>query len=252
MFTSEVEEVLIKVGLRENEGKVYLALLQNSPGLNVAKITQITELKRSTVNLILDRLISRGFVSLHIEEAHKVFTAEDPSRVLLNLEDTVTGFKNIIPLLTISKFGGIKSQVRFFDGDDTVNKIHRDIILATKYLEDQKELLAFSSGQDIYEADSESVEKFVKERVKTGLFLKWIAPEDEFTRKRFISTAKDELREIKFFNKKKYPFNIQINIYADCVALISLKEHKSGAIIENSAIANSFRALFNLLWDSLK
>lgn len=251
MFTADVEDVLIKVGLRENEGKVYLTLLQNNPGLNVAKITQITSLKRSTINLILDRLIARGFVSFHIEEAHKVFNAEDPSRILLNLEDTVTDLKNIIPLLSTSKFGGIKSQVRFFDGSNTVSKIHRDIILATKY-SDHKELLAFSSGADLYEADSENVEKFVKERVKTGLFLKWIAPEDEFTKKRFISTSKDELREVKFFNKQKYPFNIQINIYANCVALISLKSNMSGAIIENAAIADSFRALFNLLWDSLK
>lgn len=79
----------------------------------MAKITQKIGLKRSTVHLILDRMVTRGFISFHIEEAHKEFSVEDPSRILLNLEDTVTDFKNIIPLLTVSKFGGIKSQVRF-------------------------------------------------------------------------------------------------------------------------------------------
>ncbi len=252
MFNQEVQNALIESGLKDNEAEVYLCLLQNSGGLHVQEITDKTSIKRSTVNLILERLIQKGFVSYHIEETWKVYMAESPSKILHSLQETTENFKNILPLLSTSNFGGKKAKIKFFEGPDTVSKIHKDIILSTKYLKEPKELLAFSSGKDIYEADSESVEWFVKNRVKNSLNLRWIAPEDEFTHKRFISTAKDELREVKFFDPKKYPFNIQINIYANSIALISLKGNKSGAIIDNPLIADSFRALFNLLWDSLR
>jgi sugar-specific transcriptional regulator TrmB len=253
MFNQDVEAILEKTGLKKSEAQVYLTLLQTSnSGLNVAAITKKTNLKRSTVNLILDRLAEKGFVSYFVEDAHKVFAGEDPSKVLFNLQNLASDFKSIIPLLTTSNFGGLQSKVRFFEGEDTINRIHRDILLSLKYSDNKKELLAFSSGEDLYNADPNGVEKFVKDRVKNDIVLRWIAPDNQFTRNRFVKTAEDELRQVKFFDPKEYPFHIQINIYGSCVALISLKGNKSGAIIENQAIADSFRALFNLLWDSLR
>ncbi len=252
MFNADVQKVLEETGLKKNEADVYLCLLQNPGGLHVQEITNKTEIKRSTVNLVLERLISRGFVIFRIDETWKVYIAEDPNKILYSLQQTAENFKDILPLLSVSNFGGKKSKIRFFEGEDSVLRVQRDMILSTKHLKPPKEVLAISSGKHLYEALGEGLEWFVKNRIKTDLYLRWIAPDNELTRRRFVPTLKEDFRDIKFFDEKKYPFDIQINVYANCVALISLKSHKSAAIIENSAIANSFRALFNLLWDSLK
>jgi predicted DNA-binding transcriptional regulator len=251
VFNNEVDLVLENIGLKSSEVKVYRSLLANPAGLHIQEVTNQTGIKRSSVNLILGRLVQKGFVTFHTEEAWKVFSAENPTKILYQLQDMVESFQGIVPFLTAAQFGGKRTRIKFFEGKDTINKIHRDILLSTKYLEGKKEMWAFSSGKDIYQSDPESVEWFVKGRIKNDLFLKWIAPEDEFTKTRFLRSAQSELREIKFFNQKKYPFHIQVNIYANSVALISLKGNISGAIIENSLIADSFKALFNLLWDKL-
>ena len=57
---------------------------------------------------------------------------------------------------------------------------------------------------------------------------------------------------MKFFDPAKYQFNIEIDVYADQIALISFGDELSGVIVENRSFANSFRGLFNLLWDSLR
>src|SRR5581483_1516235 len=125
-----------------------------------------------------------------------------------------------------------------FEGEDTVNQIHRDILLATSLQAEPREFLAFSSGEDILRADKMAVEDFVKKRVKQNLKLRWIAPESEITKKYFLPKAKEQLREMKFFNKDRYPFQIQINVYNNCVALMSFRGQKNGVIIENELISN--------------
>jgi sugar-specific transcriptional regulator TrmB len=251
MFREDVKSILGKIGLKNSEGQVYLCLLKTEKPLHVFEILKLTNIKRSSLNLILERLINKGYVTYHIEDARKVYSAEAPQKIAFNLESLTEDFKSLIPLLTVSEFGGERSKVRFFEGEDTINQIHRDILLASSFQDEPKEFLAISSGDDIYRADKNAVEDFIKRRVKQNLNLKWLAPEGEFTKRRFIPVANEELREVRFFDAKKYPFHIQINIYADCVALISLKG-KNGVIIENELISNSFKSLFNLIWDSIQ
>ena len=68
-------------------------------------------------------------------------------------------------------------------------------------------------------------------------------------------TKKDEaeLRETKTISDKEFPFEQEINIYDDKVAIIN---HKSGSkllgiIISDPTIATTFRSWFNLSWVKL-
>lgn len=80
--------------------------------------------------------------------------------------------------------------------------------------------------------------------------MRWIAPDDKDSRK-FLETAKQELRQMKFVDPKKYPFHLDMNIYGRKVSILSLEGKPAGIIIENEILASSFRSLFNLLWDLL-
>ena len=252
MFNQDVTNILLKTGLKKADVEVYLCLLKSDSPLQVYELAKQTGIKRSTVNLILSRLIDRGYVTYHLDETRKVYSAENPAKIAFELEDLTANIKSIIPLLSISKFGDKPSRVRFFEGKEVVENVYRDIILALSFADGKKEVSMVASGEDVLETEPAPTEWFLRKRLENDIYLKWIAPESKLVREKYLLDAKVSLREIKFFDSKKYPFHIQVIIYADCLALISLKGARSGVIIENELLSSSFKSMFNLFWDSLK
>lgn len=248
MFT-ETQNVLTRLGLKEVDAEIYLACLKNPEGLFVVDIVRLTKIKRSTVNLILDRLLRKGFVTYHLEGARKLFLAESPDALLARLEDSVSDLKNLIPLLRFTAGTDKKTKVRFFEGKQGVEHVFNDILLTMRVRKEvQKEVVAISSGTDLFAILPDHQKQFMNKRVKEGVSLRWIAPESPISRK----FDKKDLRKMKFFDAKKYQFNVELDVYGEKIALISLDKTLSAVIIENKILAESFRSLFNLLWDSLQ
>lgn len=247
-----IRKTLNRVGLKDPEIKVYLTCLENKQGLFVAEITKETGIKRSTVNLILDRLSEKGFVTYHLDGSRKLFSAESPETLLFHLEESLTDLRGLIPLLRITSGADKQTKIRFFEGKDSIEKIYHDILLTMKINRDpQKEILEISSGEGTFEIMPEHRKQFINKRIKERIPIRWLAPDEPISRKLDETSAK-EFRKIKFFDSKKYKFNVEIGIYANKVSLVSLSKEHGGVIIENKSLAESFRSLFNLLWDSLK
>lgn len=247
-----IAEMLSNLGLKEADTRVYFTCLENKQGLFVAEVTSLTGIKRSTVNLILERLEERGFVTHHLDGARKLYSAEPPESLLFNFEEQVKDLRGLIPLLRIAGGGDKKTKIRFFEGKEGVDKIYTDTLLTLKMNRDpKKELLAISSGEDVFQTMPEHEKRFIGKRVKERIPLRWIAPESKVSRELDKTSAK-EFRKMKFFDGKKYQFHIEIDVYADKIALINLGKEKSGVIIENEELSHSLRSLFNLIWDSLR
>jgi HTH-type transcriptional regulator, sugar sensing transcriptional regulator len=251
MFNQDVSTILMKTGLKKADTAVYLTLLKSPSPLQVYELSKQTGIKRSSVNLILSRLIERGYVTYHLDEARKVYSAENPSKIAFELENITTSLKGILPLLSVSNFGDKPSKVRFFEGEEVVETIYRDIILAMSIKEGRKEISMVVSGEDIWDTDPEITTWFAKKRLENDIYLKMITPESKLVLEKYPPDPKS-LREIKFFDPKKYPFHIQVIIYGNCLALVSLKGSRSGVIIENEPLSSSFQSMFNFFWDNSK
>ncbi len=248
----DIKKILAHLDLKESEIKVYLTCLGNKQGLFVSEIAKLTAIKRSSVNLVLDRLNKKGFVTLHLEGARKLFTAEQPEALLFRLEDSLNDFRALIPLLRATTGTDKKTKVRFFEGKEGIEKIFADILLTMKISRMQgKEILAVSSGKDIFEFLPEHQKNFINKRVKERIPIRWIAPDSKISRG-LEKKSSAEYRKMKFFDSVKYHFNIEIDIYADKIVLISFGAGLSGVIVENKNLAISFGGLFNLLWDSIR
>lgn len=246
-----VKEILEKLGLKEPEVRVYFACLEHKEGLFVAEITKLTGIKRSTVNLILERLAKKGFITFHLDGSRKLFSAESPEALLFQFEDSLSELRHLIPLLRIAAGKDKKTNIRFFEGREALEKILSDVLITLKMTRGSKELLEISSGQDVFEVQPDHRKKFIDKRIRERIPLRWIAPESKLARE-IDKTSKQELRKIKYFDSKKYEFQIEIDVYSDKIALIDLGKYPSGVIVENKLLADSFRSLFNLLWDHLK
>lgn len=244
-----VLRALNRFGFKDSEIKLYLLCVQNPEGLSVADLTQQGGFKRSTVNLMLERLQKQGFITYHLEGARKRFLAESPQVLLSQFEDSLDELKSLIPLLAMSGIEG-GTKVRFFEGRSGLEKMFADILLAMRINRNpKKEILLISSGKDIFDVLPDHQKQFIDKRVKTKIPTRWIAPDSPVVRE-LGKKSVDELRQLRFFDPKKYRFNIEIDIYGKNVAFMSLSNQPTGVIIENAHLAESFTSLFNLIWDA--
>lgn len=251
MFPENIEQTLDKLGLKNNEITIYLTCLEHKEGLFVAEITHLTNIKRSSTILILDRLVKKGFISFHTAGRRKRFCAEPPESILFSFEESVKDFRSVVQMLKLITGSDQKTKVRFFEGKEGIEKIYADRFLTVKMSKDPaREILAISSGNDVFTLIPERARNFIQKRVKEQIPIRWIAPESKVAREYQRSSAK-EYRQMKFFDPKKYPFRVEMDIYGGKVALMSFENGPSGVIIENQELTDSLRSIFNLLWSLL-
>tara|TARA_R110002072_G_scaffold169422_2_gene323057 strand:+ start:2785 stop:3549 length:765 start_codon:yes stop_codon:yes gene_type:complete len=246
---NKAQTFLTELGLKENEAKVYIACLQKPLGMLVHEVVSMTDLKRSTVDLILLRLRKQRYITRYKQGARWVYCAEDPSKIAHSVEDKITEFKDFIPsLLGVIGHGGVPN-IKFYEGRDAVESIYNDILLTSKRLMGQDyEIAVISSGSDLISLLPNHYPQFVKKRIKAGIPTRILAPSNEIS-KTLYRCSEPQLRKSRFFNNGEFSFRIEINIFADKVAFINFTEPSViGIIIENATIADSMKAIFNMLW----
>jgi len=247
----DVTSLLRQLGLKEAEVSIYFALLQSKYGLFISQITEQTKLKRSTINILVEHLEKKGFITHHLEGKRKVYTAESLESIVFRFEDLLTDLRQILPLLNMAMTGDQQTRMQFFEGKEGVENIFRDILLTMKLDKNpQKEILTISSGEDMLVILPHHEKQFIAKRIKEQIPIRWIAPDNEISKK--YAKKKEEYRVMKFFDAHKYPFKIEIDVYKNKIALISWNiQHPTGIIIQDTALADSTTSLFNLVWNSL-
>lgn len=244
-----------QLGMKKNEVDVYLTCISSPRGLQVFEIVKQTQFKRSTINLILERLEERGFVSAHTEGQRRVFVAEPPEHILYSVQQLADEFKSVVPLLRSQQKENAPSVVRFFQGSDDMRRILNDIILSTQFLPEgaKREVLSIAPAKEVFQVWPDLRKIYIEKRVKERIPSRWIGIYNPLLDD-LIESSPKQYRKMKFVDQKSYPLYLQmeITIYADKVALMALdKDIPTAVIIENTNMAESFRSLFNFFWQLL-
>ena len=112
----DVVLTLSQMGLKEKDATVYLVCLHFKEGLYVHEIARQTKLKRSGVDVILQRLIHGGYVSkVKVGNRYKYF-AQNPESILFKQEEALENFKTIMPMLSNLSGQKRETEIRFFEG----------------------------------------------------------------------------------------------------------------------------------------
>jgi len=242
---------LTSLGLKETDAQVYLACLGRAGGLHVHEIVERTGIQRSTVDLILSRLKKQGFVSVHKEGARRVFSAEHPERISFSFEQNLRDFQSFMPQMAALLNDGENACVRFFEGVRGIEAVYDDILLTCQALQaSTREILVVSSGKDLLSVLPDHDRNFIRKRIRRGIKTQILAPKDAISQQIFVSGEK-ALRSTRFFDGTAFPMEIEIDLYADKVAFINLKEpNLSGTILQSPPIARSLRSLFMMMWQN--
>jgi len=238
-----IEESLKNFGLNEKQAKVYLACLELGSA-SVAEVAEKSQVKRTSIYNFLEELINKGFVSELRQNDEILLIAEEPQILIKKAQQQLLDTQQIFPeLLAMFNRPGNKPKVHFYQGVAGLKKIYEDTLNQTQ------PIYAFTDYEKMMPVMEQYLLNYPEERSKRNIFFRSIAKEGEWANK-MSKKNKEHKRELKLISG--YPFETEINIYGNKVALLSFQKPYAGVIIEDLAIAQTLKSIWQLLWNNLK
>ncbi|MCX8194061.1 MAG: hypothetical protein N3G19_01735 [Candidatus Pacearchaeota archaeon] len=236
---------LKQLGLRENEIKVYISLLE----LGVSKVDAISKrvpLPRTTIYGILKSLLEKGLVSYVIKSGIKYFEATDPKRLLLIEKEKIQVLQNLIPSLEkIKETVTIKPSIEIYEGIEGIKSIYEDM------LKTKQTIYGYGNTYLLFELIQYYIPNYLIRRIKEKIKF-YVITERSTLSIKLQKKDKKEFRETRFLDQLK-EMTITTYLYGEKTAIIVLlKKEPLGIIIENKSITNSQKIIFDLLWGIAK
>lgn len=243
-------ENLYHIGLNEREITVYRALLRLGPA-SIRHVAAESGINRGSTYETLKGLVAKGVVNYLPRGKRRMFQAEDPDQLLklgerrqAALAEAMEALKTeIIPELKQSRGVFSPGNVRFYEGDDGVELVLRDILDSAG--KNPQQGYAVISTKTLREHLYRPFPNFTRERVSRGIQVRVIAigeggDEAEFAERKWLPAGDTSAASY-------------IAIYPPKVAMITLAERNYPVvvIIDSAAIASTQQILFDTLWQLL-
>lgn len=246
-MAKDLLHILTASGLDEREAQLYLAGLRlgSAPASDYASATGIN---RITAYNALEQLARRGLFTLEKKMNAKCYAPVPPEYVAVEARKNADAVQRSLPEMR-SLMGAHYRQphVRFFDGWDGVRRVYEDTLTA------KSELLNFADSAVIRRFWPTYDDEYVAERVRRGIRLRGIAPDDAAGRK-VHGEDRRSLREIRLVPAKDFDFSAnEINIYDHTVAICCFEGGATtgdmfGVLIESTHVAEAQRQIFEMAW----
>jgi len=235
-------EFFDNLNFTKNEAKIYLSLLKTGPSL-AGKIAKETNSDRTSVYNALELLIKKGIVSFTIESNKRIFKACNPEKIIDYFKEQEEIANQIIPFLKqIQNTKKEPKTINLYQNFTGLKTIFQDILRSCN--KDEEYLVIGSEGQftskmpffaPIFRKEKE------KKKIKTRLI----------TRKELKNIKKGKFTKYrKISSKIKSPATI--NIYKNKVAIFIWDEKPEAVLIENKAVADTFKNYFEFMWKHSK
>ena len=243
---------LLKLGLSDKEAKVYLAALELGAS-SVQKIALKAKINRATTYVILESLRKKGLTTSYDQGKKAFFSAEPPQTLDLLVKKLESEIKekrselgDILPeLKAIFNAAGGKPKVRFYEGKEGIEASRLD---ADSKLKKGDHIYAFNN-LDLLFGTVQDVDTSVKDRIKKDETIHVIYTREEGPLSE--ANSADSRREARFIPKEKFPFNATLTIIPNVqIRIATYQDQYVGVVIEDAAIANSMKAIWDLAWEA--
>jgi len=248
---NDIITLLMQLGISQNEAETYQALLQSN-SVSIRKIAVQTGINRGTTYEALKKLLSIGLVSVKQTGKREQYTAESPEKIYdiirdmrRDLLDASNAAKQIVPhLLAHQASTAGRPLVRYYEGDEGVAIILKDVLSTCVLLEDPL-YYAYSSGpvrQFLYR----KFPQFTERRIAADIRVKVIAVGE--------GGEIAEKSERKWLpNPPEGGISSYTIIYGNKHAVISITSTGTpyGVVVEDTGANAMQRLLFEQLWKTL-
>lgn len=242
MEQKEVFELLESIGFKKNEITIYLDLIRfgKSSPMDVAKRT---ELHRSNIYDILEKLKQKGIVDETIINEKKYYYPIDPEDLYDYLKQKQKELEKAIP--EIKKIQDTQTEERRVSLSEGLNSA-KNIISRT--LDFKGLILAYGIPREIKNTLGAFIDEFHRQRIKKQISMKII-----YESKGLNQIKK--LNEMDFTEARYLPLkNTRTStlICCDKVILIIWDKPITTIIIQSSNVAEAYKEYFNIIWQEAK
>lgn len=233
---------LAKLGLSKPEIIIYLYLLEQ--GLSTPpEIIRSTKILRANAYLVLKSLSEKGLIDTQPKGKRKLYYAKSPDTLMQTLENRKNTLADMLPdLRALYKSQKNKPSIKFLYGLEEI----KDLFTSTWGKEKVQYIL---STNVLFETYPEAFDKYRKELKRKNIFV-----QDILTQKSAVSISEKTKEamgiyyDYRLFEQKYEDMPTSIRIWDENIALVSFDEPAFGTVIQNEALAATFRVIFETLW----
>lgn len=245
-------ESLQKLGLTNDQAKIYETLI-NARLLPARLIAQKSGIGRELCYVVLKQLESLELAERLTQGKVIMFRAMHPRHVKNLLEDK----KNLVAAAEASYKESIahmvsdfnmsqnKPFIRFYEGPEGLQKTYDHIL---KYAKEVRVI------RSLYDYEHQNLRKMVTEQLakqaSKGIRSYVLSPHlSHMGSEKLLHNLERKITR-KIIAKEKFTMPAQVIIYNDTVSITSMKKDVITTIIENKDISETFRNLFQYMWDA--
>jgi sugar-specific transcriptional regulator TrmB len=244
-------QILEKIGFTQGEIKVYFALLELGE-TSTGKIISKSQVARSKVYEILEKLEKKGLVSEAIKSGTRYFQASNPERILdyiknkeKEIQQEEQEFNKILPdLINKQKFQEQKQEVKVYTGFEGVKTFYNEIL---DQLQKGEEYLAMTFSDK--SLDNKSIilffQNFHLKRAEKGIKAKILSNEKDRLTQKKMDYSKTKFYEFRI-TKQTLPAGIAI--FKDSVATFNWGETPRVFVITCKENAEQYKKFFYEIW----
>ncbi len=252
-----LQQYLERLGLAEKEAAVYLALLQlgQAPVQTIAKKADIV---RPTAYVILDSLIQKGLVRKGIIGKKTIFIAaapEDLDNLIRRQErqarDQREQLQKLLPeLRALYALSEERPSIRVFEGKEGLKNLQREFVEVSS-----SPIVGIDPDdvmENLFPRESDEFNEEIRQiRIKAGVHSRHIYTSSKGA---YVTKEQDKaaLRESRYVPPERLPVSASFHVHGSLLSIVSYRKKIIGVLIEHPDIADSFRALFEGLWEESK
>jgi len=250
-----IEKTLEKLGLRDEEIKTFIFLLENGEQ-TAGNLAKKTGLSRPSLYGFLKKLQKKGLVIESLKNGVKTFQTSSKEKIQAVLDEQIKGLEkgksDIEKVFAEIGKGALATspKFQFFEGKDGVQHVLKDLLLyrniETKTYWPIKAMIEILSEDFFVDLN--------KERIKRNIYTKAIWPESQkvdIKKHPYLGVGEEFLREIRIA-PKEVDFSMGYWIYENKVAFISSKKECFGFIIESKEFTEMMLSQHEAIWKMSK
>ncbi|MBI5871537.1 hypothetical protein HZB88_00435 [archaeon] len=232
------KELLMDLGLSNNEAEIFLALLQQGP-MTAGQIADICKLHRGGVYDTLVRLTEKGVVGYIFKDRKKIFEAINPSQLINILQEKEKKFYEVLPqlLLDYKLAKEPRAYVEIFEGLKAFRIVLYDLL---KY---KKPIQVFGIPKSAPETIRSFINHFHNKRIELKIPMTHIYNEDARERIKYLNTLP---YTEAYYLPEEFNTGVSTLVCGPEVFIIAWTKSLILIRIHNQALADSYKKYFNL------
>ncbi len=245
-----IQKLLKEIGFSPVEAEVYWALL-NLDRVSIRKVAEFSGINRGSVYDAIKKLVIAGLANTRRNGEREYYSAESPEKIYDLIRDRRKELlmaqslaQEYIPQFLAKKVQPQgKPLVRYFEDDEGIVSILKDVLQTCSKLEDP--IYYVYSSRPLRKYLYRKFPEFTKRRIAEGISIKAIA----------IGEGGDteSLSQRKWLPEPKSKASSYTIIYGNKVANISISSDETpyGVVVEDKSVSVMQQLIFDQLWSAL-